>query len=292
MHTILPALLALGSALLVALGTVIRHRASVTSGIGVLWWVGAVTAVAGFVLQAAALATGPVLLVQPIIVLAVAFAIPMDAAFSKVRIQPGQWLWAGLLVTGVAAFVVFARPVRSKIGPQTWILALVVCVLLAILVAMVVHSERSPGTHRALLRGTVAGSMFGIAAVLVNALGHRWEHPVRLLGSRALYLLILVALIGLYFQQRAFLAGAVHASFPALTIAELLVSMALGLAILGEKFNRHTWATAVSLAGLTLTVIAVLRLARYEAPESDEPDEPDEPDDDPRVAAADATESG
>ncbi len=266
MHTFLPALLAVVAALLIALGTVIRHRASAAGGIAAGWWIGAVIAVGGFVLQAAALATGPVLLVQPLIVLSIAFAIPIEAGLAGAATRPAQWLWAGLLVAGVAAFVIFARPVRSKIGPQTWILALVVVVLLAILVAMVIHAERTPTAHRALLRGTVAGSMFGIAAVLLNALGHRWEHPLRILASPALYLLVVVALIGLYFQQRAFLAGAVHASFPALTIAELLVSMGLGLAILGEKFNRHTWATAVSLAGLAVTIVAVLRLAGHEAP--------------------------
>ena len=47
MHTWLPALLAIGAAMLVALGTVIRHRASVQprTALG-LWWVGAVVAFA------------------------------------------------------------------------------------------------------------------------------------------------------------------------------------------------------------------------------------------------------
>lgn len=269
MRTLVPALLAVVAAILMALGTVLRHRDSATSGIGALWWLGAAAAVGGLALQATALSLGPVLLVQPLIVLAVAFAIPCEMWFAGMHPRGDQWLWAGLLVAGVAAFVIYARPVRSRIGPQTWILALVVAVLLVVLVVMVVHAERSADAPRALLRGTVAGSMFGIAAVLLNAIGHRWEHPLRLLQSPALYLLIVVALVGLYFQQRAFLAGAVQASFPALTIAELLVSMALGLALLGEKFNRHTWATAVSLAGLTVTVVAVLRLARLEGPGAD-----------------------
>lgn len=265
-RSVLPASLAVVAAALMALGTVLRHRDTGTRGIGMLWWFGAVLAVAGFVLQATALTLGPVLLVQPLIVLAVGFAIPFEMWFAGMHPRADQWLWAGLLVAGVAAFVVFARPIRSRIGPQAWILALVVALLLVLLVALVVHAERSSSAPRALLRGTVAGSMFGIAAVLLNAIGHRWEHPFRLLQSPAVYLLVLVALIGLYFQQRAFLAGAVQASFPALTIAELLVSMGLGLAILGEKFDRHTWPTAVSLAGLLVTVVAVVRLAQLEGP--------------------------
>lgn len=271
-HALLPAGLAVAAALFMAWGTVLRHRDSATSGLGPLWWLGAGIAVGGFVLQAAALSLGPVLLVQPLIVLAVAFAIPFEMWLAGAMPRLEQWVWAALLVAGVAAFVVFARPIRSRIGPQPWILALVVALLLAVLVAIVVYSERSPAAPRALLRGTVAGSMFGIAAVLLNTLGHRWEHPLRLLQSPAVYLLALVALVGLYFQQRAFAAGAVQASFPALTIAELLVSMGLGLAILGEKLNRHTWATAVSLTGLAVTIAAVLRLSRLDGPGADRPD--------------------
>lgn len=50
-----------------------------------------------------------------------------------------------------------------------------------------------------------------------------------------------------------------------MTVAEPVVSMALGMALLGEKLNRHSWATAVGLAGLALMVIGVLRLSQLAA---------------------------
>ncbi len=275
MHTLLPALLAIGAAALMALGTVLRQRASDEAGrITGHWWLGALVAFGGFALQAVALALGAVLLVQPLIVLSVLFALPIERVLNGVAVTARQWLWGVLLAVGVSAFVFFARPVRARIGPQWWILVLVVCLLLGALAAVVVYAERSPHAPRAMLYGTVAGALFGIVAVLIHAIGQDWQHPIQILRHPSLYMVVVAGLAAVYCQQRAFGAGRVQASFPAMTVAEPIVAMALGMAVLGEKLNRHTWATAVSLLGLLLMVAAVLRLSRLSAARDEKPDCP------------------
>ncbi|MFT4088580.1 MAG: DMT family transporter, partial [Gordonia sp. (in: high G+C Gram-positive bacteria)] len=94
MHTWLPVLLAVIAAFLIALGTVIRQRESATSGaISAKWWIGAVIALLGFAAQAAALGLGPILLVQPLIVLAILFALPMEAWADDRHPHTDEWLW-------------------------------------------------------------------------------------------------------------------------------------------------------------------------------------------------------
>lgn len=272
MHTLLPALLAIGAAALMALGTVVRQRASASGGrITGRWWLGALAAFGGFLLQAVALGLGSVLLVQPLIVLSVLFALPIEQWLYRWNPSARQWLWGVLLAVGVGAFVLFARPVPALIGPQWWILVLVVGFLFGLMIAMVVYAERSPRAPRALLYGTVAGSLFGIVAVLINTIGLDWQHPLQTLAHPALYMLIVVGTAAIVCQQRAFAAGRVQASFPAMTVAEPIVSMALGMAVLGEKLNRHTWATAVSLLGLALMVAGVLRLSRLSPARREDP---------------------
>jgi drug/metabolite transporter (DMT)-like permease len=271
-HTLLPALLAIGAAALMALGTVVRQRASASGGgITGRWWLGALAAFGGFLLQAVALGLGSVLLVQPLIVLSVLFALPIEQWLYRWNPSARQWLWGVLLAVGVGAFVLFARPVPALIGPQWWILVLVVGFLFGLMIAMVVYAERSPRAPRALLYGTVAGSLFGIVAVLINTIGLDWQHPLQTLAHPALYMLIVVGTAAIVSQQRAFAAGRVQASFPAMTVAEPIVSMALGMAVLGEKLNRHTWATAVSLLGLALMVAGVLRLSRLSPARREDP---------------------
>src|ERR1700761_8244418 len=51
-----------------------------------LWWAGIAAAVAGFVFQAVALAHGSLLLVQPLLVSSLLFALPMSARLTHQRI--------------------------------------------------------------------------------------------------------------------------------------------------------------------------------------------------------------
>lgn len=270
MHTWLPALLAIGAAIGVAVGTVVRHRASVgpRTALG-LWWLGALAAFGGFALQVLALGLGSLLLVQPLIVLSVLFALPFDKWINDQEPTARQWFWGVLLAIGVGAFVVFAEPEPARMGRHLWVLLLVVGLVLAVLVVMVIYAERSPRAPKALLYGTVAGSLFGIAAVLVNAVGHTLDHPLLTLRQPPLYLFLLVAGAAVFCQQRAFTAGNLQASFPAMTVAEPIVSMALGMALVGEKFNRHSWGTAISLLGLAVMVAGVIRLAHLTAARDD-----------------------
>ena len=98
-------LLALLAAVFLAIGIVVRQRATmdVPPEYGVssvmfltllrrpLWWAGTAAAVAGYVFQALALANGSLLLVQPILVSALLFALPMSARLAHRRVTRGEW---------------------------------------------------------------------------------------------------------------------------------------------------------------------------------------------------------
>ena len=85
--------LALLAALLLAVGSVAQRRAASlvpddeAGGLGLLrrlvrsptWWAGSVGDVGGFVAQAAALGFGSLLLVQPLVVTTLLFALPLEA---------------------------------------------------------------------------------------------------------------------------------------------------------------------------------------------------------------------
>lgn len=265
MHTLLPAVLAIIAAAMMAWGTVVRQRATdLSSRISLQWILGALIALVGFALQALALGLGSVLLVQPLIVLSVLFALPIERALNDMMISGRQWIWGILLAVGVSLFVIFAKPVPAQMGRQGWVLALVVSLLAAVLITLVVFAERSARSPSALLYGVVAGSLFGVAAVLINSLGHNLQFS-RILSRPELYLIVVVGVAGVVAQQRAFGAGDVQASFPAMTVAEPIIAMAVSLAVFGQKLDRHSAATLLSLAGLALMVVGVLRLSKLSA---------------------------
>src|SRR5438477_11075955 len=101
---------ALGSALLYALASVLQQRAArvvpsekslrlsllTTLLARPLWVVGVLADVGGFVLQFYALDHGALVLVQPLLVSGLLFALPLGAAFSKESMRPADWVGAGL----------------------------------------------------------------------------------------------------------------------------------------------------------------------------------------------------
>src|SRR5258708_34860300 len=116
-------LLAVLSAVFLAIGIVVRQRATmdVPQEHGVssvmfltllrrpLWWGGTAAAVAGYVFQALALAKGSLLLVQPILVSGLLFALPLSARLAHRRVTRGEWAWAVVLTAALAGFRLLAE---------------------------------------------------------------------------------------------------------------------------------------------------------------------------------------
>ncbi|HEY9313413.1 DMT family transporter [Williamsia sp.] len=267
MHLFLPALLATLSALLVATGTLVRQRSSTPSGgITRRWWLGVVIAAGGFALQAAALGLGSLLLVQPLIVLSVLFALPMEAYLDHRRLNFHEWKWGVILTICIAAFVVIAQPEPGLDNVSVGVLAATIVVVVSVLAALVVASRFVSPHHRALLLGSASGLLTGVQAFLLKGVMTQLEDGfVQVLVHPEIYLIILVAAGSVITQQLAFAAHDLQTSFPAMTVWEPAVAMALGVLILGERIDVN-WIEGV-VAGVALVVMlrAVFVLARHAA---------------------------
>lgn len=258
----------MAAAALIATGTVLRQRASGSSGaITKGWWIGAVVAIIGFSFQAWALGLGSILLVQPLVVLAVLFALPLEAKIDKRRPTRSDWGWGGVLVGAVVLFLVIARPVPSDRRAAPVLLAIAVTVLIIALIAVVVMAERCRNAHyRSLLYGIAAGALFGVAALLIKSVSmHFIEDPMKFMAHPDIYLLAIVLALAILAQQRSFGAGDIQTSFPAMNVVEPAVSMGLAVILLGENL-RVGIATSIFLA-LILVVAgyAVVKLAQHSA---------------------------
>ncbi|MGZ8176897.1 DMT family transporter [Williamsia sp. SKLECPSW1] len=267
MHTWIPAVLAIGAAALIALGTVLRQRASCAGGaITVMWSIGAAVALLGFGLQAGALGLGSILLVQPIVVLAVLFALPMEAVLDHRRPTWTEWGWGGVLVVCVGLFLLLADPQEVERRPDHLLIAGTVLAAIALLVGLVVVAEKADDHHRALCYGLVAGTLFGIGALLIKAVVYQVLHdPLHLWSRPEAYLFAVVAVGGIVAQQRSFVAGELQTSFPAMTVMEPAVSMALGVTLLGESVRVGWWQNGLMVVALAVMVVAVVVLARISA---------------------------
>ncbi len=268
MHTWVPALLAVAAAALIASGTVLRQRASTRNGaITKGWWVGACIAIAGFAFQAWALGLGSILLVQPLVVLAVLFALPLEAWIDHRRPAVTDWIWGGVLVGSVVAFLLIASPEPSQRRPDFLLLVITVIVVFSGLIALVVIAECAQNAHyRSLLYGIASGALFGVAALLVKSVVvHLMQAPSRVLLHPDIYLFAAVAALAVVAQQRAFGAGDIQTSFPAMNVVEPAVSMALAVILLGENLRVGVGLSLVLTLILLVAAIAVVKLAQHSA---------------------------
>lgn len=278
METVLAIALALLAALLLAAASVAQHH--VVAGVGdgdgrsvlgrllrsPVWWAGTFGDTAGFLVQAAALGVGSLLLVQPLLVTTLLFALPLSARWSGRPVRRAEWGWAGVLVLALAAFLVVGEPTEGvdRAPLATWLPT--GGVLAAVVVGCLVVAALRPGPARALSLGTVAGLLFGVTAALVMGV-------VDLLGDGLLAVLtagqtwatVACVVAGTLVQQWSYAAGDLSASLPAVTVGEPVVAAVVGVAVLGEtvRADGAEW-LVITAAALAMTV-ATVALARSSA---------------------------
>ena len=269
-HTAISVALALASALAFAIAIVAQQRAAervpdehARSGRffahlvrSRLWLAGTVSNTLGFGLQAAALGFGSLLVVQPLLVTSLLFALPLSAWLAHRKIPQAVRSWALVLVVALAIFLTIGNPNHGAdhAGKVSWLIA--AAVLGPMVAVCLIGASKALGGHRATFLAVATGLLGGVLAVFTKGVvGDLSHHGVlRVFSNWEIYGLIAVGVAGIYLQQLSFQAGALQASWPIITVLEPLVAAALGLGLLHEKMR----VTHVRLAILILAVIAMV----------------------------------
>ena len=279
MH-LLAVLLALASALAFALATVGQQRAAARSSdadarhgrfIGQLlrnrlWIAATLCNGLGYALQAAALGIGSVVLVQPILVTSLLFALPLSARLARRRLPAAATGWAMLLSTSLAVFEIVGRTDKGLThGPlRGWLI--VAAVGAPVVAGCLVYVQGRFGAVRASLLAIAVGLLGGVLAVLTKSVVDAGANGITdLLRSGETYALIAVGIGGFYLQQLAFQAGALQASLPIMMVLEPMIAAVLGVTLLHEQLRAGgPRIIAIAAAAVAMTA-ATVALARTQA---------------------------
>ena len=274
--------LSLLAALLFAVASVLQQRGTSTVadddalGAGMLaslvkrpvWVLGIGADIAGFGVQAWALAVGSLLLVQPLLVSTLLFALPLAAWTEKRRLTVREWAWAGVLVASLVAFVVLGQPTAGIEQPtfRSWIPTLV---LVTPLLAVCLYAAKglAHGTRRSLVLAVVAGVLLGLSAPLTKTAVHAFDHGFgNGLKAWELWLMAITASLGTFWQQSSYQAGDVQTSLPAVTVLKPIIAMALGLTIYQEHLRVGGLGDLLLLAAMVTMGVSTVALGRLSAP--------------------------
>ncbi|TQL24535.1 DMT family transporter [Streptomyces sp. SLBN-134] len=278
MNILLPVLFALGAALSNALATVLQRKAALTvprsdklrAGLMLdllrrrVWLAGIAAVIAAALCQAVALATGPLTVVQPLLVLELPFSLVIGTLLLRGRLSRAGWAAVCAVVAGLAVALAAASPEgnRTHVPMDLWIPALAVCV--AAIAGLVLTGIRRPeGRGRAACFGLATAVAYAVTAALMKASMHTLDDDgvVAFLTAWQTYGFALFGVSALFFLENAMQAGPLVASQPAITLGDASVSLALGVTIYAE-YVRGGWWLLPQLLGVALIVAGVSALSR------------------------------
>lgn len=221
----------------------------------------------GLILQVIALSTGPVVLVQPLLVLALPVSLPVARMLGGPNPRRPDYLACLGIVAGLAVFfVLLGDPGNGdplSTSAAAWAIVLAVVVGGGLFLAV-----RGRGTAlRAGVVGAVAGGSFGLVGVLLNSVAEtmaddglsEFGHAQ---GLVALAGVVIVGALAMTLTQVSFQVGALAAAFPANESAAPVVAVVLGAVLLHEDVPMAPLYVLAYLGCLGAVIVGAIQLAR------------------------------
>lgn len=237
-----------------------------------MWLLGLACDGMGYILQFIALGHGPIVVVQPLLVCGLLFALPLGAAWAGRKLRRRDWIAALLVCTGLALFLLVASPQsgHDNVEPIVWLALLGSSAAVALL--LVVSSRGRPPWQRAVLLSGAAGVVYGVTAALTKTSSHLLDGGiVALLGHWQPYALLIAGIVGMVIGQSAFQAGSLDASLPTMSVVDPIVSIVIGALAFGESLAAGPGDVLFEVVALVAMSAGVMLLARSAAARSMHP---------------------
>lgn len=228
------------------------------------WLVGALAMVVSFGLQATALALATLAQVEPVLVAELPMTLFLGSWLLRHPLRPRDAATAAALAGGLALFLLGLGPgAGDGAVPATRGVVLAAVLSGAGVVALAAAASWGPPRLRSALFGAAAGSGFGLTASLMKvALTHlAQEGPGGLVTAWSLYGMVVCGIASVVLVQAAMRSGTLVSAQPGITLLDPLVSVAWGVAVLGETTRTGPLLT-LAFVGAGVMVAGVLVLVR------------------------------
>ncbi|MCW2895000.1 MAG: putative integral rane protein, partial [Actinomycetia bacterium] len=209
-----------------------------------VWLAGIGMVIVAAVAQAAALATGPIALVQPIFIIELPVTLVLAALANHNSAALRQLPWGAIILTTAAlgAGLAVAQPTGAIDSAQntSWVIALIATALFE--TALITTAMSTKGEPRAALLGLAAACGYALTAALMkNAVADLNDGVVGLFTSWHIYGVAVAGVGSLFLLQNALQAGSLVASQPMLTVGDALISIAYGVTLFSETLRDGWW---------------------------------------------------
>lgn len=233
------------------------------------WVLGLVLLCMGMAMNAVALVTAPLTVVQPIGAIALVITTVVNTKDQGLSINRATVVAITACVTGSALFVLLAVNVTQENHQVNADDELTIVLLLALAVGLF-------GTLAAMFKHRMsafiyilgAGVLFGFVAVLTRIIGKHLLDPngLALLNVPwySVFAIVAAGGLGSWFVQSAYSTGPPDLVIAGLTVIDPIVGIAIGIVILGElRPDVHAVLAIAMGTAATLAIVGVIALSRH-----------------------------
>jgi drug/metabolite transporter (DMT)-like permease len=234
-----------------------------------VWLAGGASQMVGWILQAVALDTGSLIVVQSLTTMSLVIALPLGRRITGQEVTRQVWVGAAAMVAGILLFLSVGSPQGGTSTPPAsawWSAGLSAIVLIVVLGRM---GRTRQGAPKALLFGSAAGVAFALQAavtkVFVTVVG---QGISAVLSSWTIYVLIASALVGFVLQQSALKTDILAPAMASSNAVTLFGSVVFGATVFGEKLSSGGARLAPAVIGLGVALIGIVLLAGAKPPQA------------------------
>lgn len=228
------------------------------------WLLGTIMLGLAILFQLTSLGFAPLIVVQPIGVVALVITAVLNARVSKIRLDRKSTGAIALSVGGVGVFVVVAATfaVERRIDEQQLLTVLgILGVVTAAFGVLFVVRRRSAG---AMFYIAGAGILYGFVATLAKVVINRIVNGnFEWLSVVAIAALLASAALGGYFVQTAYSVGSPDLVIAGLTVIDPLIAVLIGVIVLGEAALIPLPAAIISALAGAVAIVGVILLAKH-----------------------------
>jgi drug/metabolite transporter (DMT)-like permease len=229
-----------------------------------LWLLSTIGSVAGFALQGLALGTGPIVLVQPLLVTGVLFAALTSFLLAH---RPVDWpLMGSLLLTagGLAAFLLCAQPTAGSDTLALHGVLPLATTLFVLLLGCFFLGLRTRGLSRSLSFALASGIVYGVTAAVAKVTIGEFESGGLAAGAThwSVWALVVLGPLGFLLNQNAFREGEwVSPPLAVITVTDPLVGIGIGVLWLDERLSDTPGRVVGQVLGLAAMALGVWLVA-------------------------------
>jgi drug/metabolite transporter (DMT)-like permease len=232
------------------------------------WLAGLLAVVAGFGFQAAALALGRLVVIEPVLASGLLFALALAAYRDRRMPSAREWLAVLAVVAGLGTFLVAGQPSGGHRTASPLALGIAVGIALCVTGMCAFGAGRlMAGHHRALILGIGGGVAAGVTdasikSVTVIAAGHWFG----VFADPRLYLLAVVGLLTFTTQQNGYRHAGLKEFLPSFAVVEPVTGSLLGLLIYSEYLSDNPVRILLELAACVAAGWGIVSLASSGVP--------------------------